>query len=68
MNRPVDWRDAEKIFVEVCFLLVFVASMSRWKYGQRHQPRLRVTPSTRYVPGFKGSLKAQADVTAPKVL
>jgi len=67
LNRPVDWLDAEKVFVEVCFLLVFVASMSRWKYGQRHQQRLRVTPSTRYVPGFKGSLKAQAEVTAPKV-
>ncbi|MGH9518506.1 MAG: ferric reductase-like transmembrane domain-containing protein [Terriglobales bacterium] len=51
-NQPVDWLDAEKVFVEVCFLIVVVASLSRWKYGQRHPRLLRVTPSTRYVPGF----------------
>lgn len=51
-NQPVDWLDAEKVFVEVCFLIVVVASLARWKYGQRHPQRLRVTPSTRYVPGF----------------
>lgn len=57
-NRPVDWLDAEKVFVEVCFLLVVIASLTRWKYGQRHPQRLRITPSTRYVPGFKGSAKS----------
>lgn len=51
-NQPVDWLDAEKVFVEACFLIVVVASLARWKYGQRHPQRLRVTPSTRYVPGF----------------
>lgn len=59
LGRPVDWLDAEKVVVEVCFLLVVVASIARWKYGQRHPQRNRVTPSTRYVPGFKGSLDAQ---------
>lgn len=54
-NRPVDWLDAEKVFVEVCFLLVFVASVARWQYGQANPQRLRVTPATRYVPGFRGS-------------
>ncbi|MGH9394777.1 MAG: ferric reductase-like transmembrane domain-containing protein [Terriglobales bacterium] len=54
-DRPVDWLDAEKVFVEVCFLLVAVASIARWKFGQRHPQRLRVTPGTRYVPGFKGT-------------
>ncbi|HVA64029.1 MAG TPA: ferric reductase-like transmembrane domain-containing protein [Terriglobales bacterium] len=60
LNRPVDWLDTEKIFVEVCLLLVFVSSLARWKYGQRHPQRLRITPGTKYVPGFKGSLKTQA--------
>lgn len=55
-NQPVDWLDAEKVFVEVCFLLVVVASLARWKYGQRHPQRLRVTPSTRYIPGFTPKL------------
>ncbi|MGH9416226.1 MAG: ferric reductase-like transmembrane domain-containing protein [Terriglobales bacterium] len=52
-NRPVDWLDAEKVFVEVCLLLVVVATLARWQYGQRHQQQLRVTPKTRYVPGFR---------------
>lgn len=55
-NQPVDWLDAEKVFVEICFLLVVVASLARWKYGQRHPQRLRVTPSTRYIPGFTPKL------------
>lgn len=52
-NRPVDWLDAEKVFVEVCLLLVVVATLARWQYGQRHQQQLRVTPKSRYVPGFR---------------
>jgi predicted ferric reductase len=52
-NQPVDFFDAEKVFVWVCFLLVAVASLARWKYGQRHPQRLRITPKTQYVPGFK---------------
>ncbi|HUX66266.1 MAG TPA: ferric reductase-like transmembrane domain-containing protein [Terriglobales bacterium] len=59
LNRPVDWLDGEKVFVEVCLLLVFVSSLARWKYGQRHPQRLRVTPATRYVPGFKGAIQPQ---------
>ena len=62
-NRPVDWLDAEKVFVEVCFLIVVVASLSRWKYGQRHQRMLRITPTTKYVPGFRG----QPGQAAPRV-
>lgn len=58
LNRPVAWLDAEKIVVEVCFLLVLGASLARWKYGQAHPQRLRVTPSTGYVPGFRGDLTA----------
>lgn len=54
LNRPVDWLDGEKVAIEACLLLVVVASLARWKYGERHPQRLRVTPSTRYVPGFKG--------------
>ncbi len=68
LNRPVDWLDAEKVFVEVCFLAVFVASMARYMYGRRNPQRLRVTPGTRYVPGFKGSLKSPAleETAAPR--
>lgn len=61
-NQPVDWLDGEKVFVEVCFLLVLTASLARWQYGQRHPQRLRVTPSTRYIPGFTPAKRR--DVTA----
>lgn len=33
-NRPVDWLDAEKVFVEVCVLLVAGATVWRVKYGR----------------------------------
>ncbi len=46
-NRPVDWLDAEKVFVEVCCLLVLAASLARWFHGQRNAKRLRVTPALR---------------------
>lgn len=59
-NLPIDPLDAEKVSIEICFLIVVVASIARWKYGQRHPQRLRVTPSTRYVPGFKGAAPSAA--------
>ena len=34
-NRPVDWIDAEKVYVEGCALLVVVASVWRVRVGQR---------------------------------
>jgi methionine sulfoxide reductase heme-binding subunit len=34
-NRPVDWIDAEKVYVEGCALLVMAAAIWRFKYGQR---------------------------------
>ncbi len=52
LNRSIDWLDAEKVFVEICFLIVLVATLARWQYGQRHPQRLRVTPASRYIPGF----------------
>ncbi|MGH9486987.1 MAG: ferric reductase-like transmembrane domain-containing protein [Terriglobales bacterium] len=51
-NRPVEWLDAEKVFVEACFLVVLAASLARWQYAQHHPQRLRVTPATKRVPGF----------------
>jgi sulfoxide reductase heme-binding subunit YedZ len=33
-NRPVDWIDAEKVYVEGCALLVLAASIWRYKYGK----------------------------------
>lgn len=56
LNHPVDWLDGEKVFIEACLLIVAVASIARWQYGQRNQRRLRVTPASRYVPGFKGTV------------
>jgi predicted ferric reductase len=47
MNRPVDWLDGEKVFVEVCFVLVLAASLARWFHGQRNAKRLRITPAVR---------------------
>jgi methionine sulfoxide reductase heme-binding subunit len=34
-NRPVDWIDAEKVYVEGCALLVLAASIWRYNYGRR---------------------------------
>ena len=33
-NRPVDWIDAEKVYVEGCFLLVAVATILRYRYSR----------------------------------
>jgi predicted ferric reductase len=65
-GRAVNWLDGEKIFVEVCFLLVLAGSLARYFYGQRHRRQLRVTPSTGYVPGFRGSsVSVAADAKPP---
>ena len=42
-NRPVDWIDAEKVYVEGCALLIVVATglRVRWRAGVRRQRRLR---------------------------
>ena len=34
-NRPVDWIDAEKVYVEACALLVVTATIWRFDYGRR---------------------------------
>jgi sulfoxide reductase heme-binding subunit YedZ len=36
-NRPVDWLDAEKVYVEACALLVAAATLWRVKYGGRRR-------------------------------
>jgi predicted ferric reductase len=34
-NRPVDWIDAEKVYVEGCALLVLAATVWRFNYGKQ---------------------------------
>jgi methionine sulfoxide reductase heme-binding subunit len=48
-NRPVDWIDAEKVYVEVCALLVLVATAWRLKTGGRRS-RERIAPRVAGVP------------------
>jgi sulfoxide reductase heme-binding subunit YedZ len=38
-NRPVDWIDAEKVYVEACLLLVAGLSAWRFTYGRRRRAR-----------------------------
>ena len=38
-NRPVDWMDAEKVYVELCLLLVAGLTVWRVTYGQRRRAR-----------------------------
>ena len=38
-NRPVDWIDAEKVYVELCLLLVAGLTMWRVTYGRRRRAR-----------------------------
>lgn len=33
-NRPVDFIDAEKAYIEACALVVFTATVWRWKYAR----------------------------------
>jgi predicted ferric reductase len=41
-NRPVDWIDAEKVFVEVCILLVASGTIWRVIYGRQSRPRAHI--------------------------
>jgi DMSO/TMAO reductase YedYZ heme-binding membrane subunit len=36
-NRPVDFIDAEKVYVEACTLAVVAATIWRYNYGRRTQ-------------------------------
>ena len=38
-NRPVDFIDAEKVYVEACLLLVLATTMWRVRYGRRRRAR-----------------------------
>ena len=38
-NRPVDWTDAEKVFIEICLLLVAAGAVWRVTYARRRMPR-----------------------------
>lgn len=49
-GQPFQPLDAEKVSVEICVLLVLVASLARWRYARRH-PRRRYAPVP-YTPGF----------------
>jgi len=44
-NRPVDWIDAEKVYVEGCFVLVAAATIWRVRYSRRRRARVRVARS-----------------------
>ena len=39
-NHPVDWIDAEKVYVEGCALLVLATTAWRFNYGRRRHARL----------------------------
>ncbi len=38
-NRPVEWVDAEKVFIEVCLLLVAAATIWRVSHGLQRRAR-----------------------------
>lgn len=38
-NSPVDWFDGEKVFIEVCALLILVSSLLRWRFAARKARR-----------------------------
>ncbi len=38
-NRPVDWLDAEKVYVELCAIAVMAATAARFR-ARRTRPRL----------------------------
>jgi predicted ferric reductase len=42
-NRPVDWIDAEKAYIEGCALLVIVATV--WRFRRRRRGRVRAARS-----------------------
>ena len=40
-NKPVDYLDGEKVFIEVCLLVVIAASMWAWQFRAKKQKRER---------------------------
>jgi len=44
-GRPVDWIDAEKVYIEGCLLLVAAATVWRVKYSRTRRVRVRVAHS-----------------------
>ena len=38
-NSPVDWFDGEKVFIEVCALLILFSSLLRWRFAARKARR-----------------------------
>lgn len=47
-NRPTDWLDAEKVFIEVCFALILAAFTVTLAVRRRHQQRDRQARAGRY--------------------
>jgi sulfoxide reductase heme-binding subunit YedZ len=35
-DRPTDWFDAEKLFLEICFLLLLIATIIRYRFHKRN--------------------------------
>lgn len=48
-DRPIDYLDAEKVGIEICLLIVVVASFFRWRTAMRRR-RAAVARQHRYVP------------------
>ncbi len=47
-NRPVDWLDGEKVFVEACLAVVAGASVAAWRYRRKKERREREMQVGRY--------------------
>ena len=55
-NQPTDFLDGEKVLVEVCGLLVFAATIWRWKRGKEKQRWAKA-----HEPGAPGALAAEPE-------
>jgi len=49
-DRPIDYLDAEKAGIEICLLIVVVASFFRWRTAIRRQKARGAARQRRYVP------------------
>jgi predicted ferric reductase len=47
-NRPIDWLDAEKFFIESCFALVVLAFATTIVVRRRHEQRDRLVKAGKY--------------------
>src|ERR1051326_842289 len=47
-NKPVDYLDGEKVFIEICLLVVVVASVWAWQFRARKQRHDRLLHVGRY--------------------